>query len=325
MKEFITAFKAFTAELMARIAKKEIPISTVNGNKTGTDNGIPYDTAQQIIESASKYKKESSQYEKDETKIVVSKRVFKNFLRTVNSSLFLLEHMDTEGVTTLWINAVDYVTCRNSKRDRQSYFWGIISLSLLLGFVIFSFYKNIPQQSSNGGNIVFGIIFLIILLACIAYISNTATNNNSIKEADLRMSTTLNSQDLLEYGHDSKYIKDGEVLQKNFETLFFQQKTQIIFEQRMDYSALVNFAIQKNGRIGYLIRKNSPATITWKKLGHNTLSMLYSFDFIPVVILEESIIFDVAYIDRLVSQRQSNLEKLESISKTDNSDLQLFL
>ncbi|MEQ1664951.1 MAG: hypothetical protein ABL927_06200, partial [Bdellovibrionales bacterium] len=288
MKELLISLQGFARELMGKIEKNEIPVCSANGIKLSKVKGHSYEEAQQIEKKYLDYKRESQQYWRDETKIVLPKRMF---LKTMNSrfyNLFLFEHLNSEAKTRIDFGD----TVKDAAKKTPSLFLifilGIFSAVIFLVGICFliqpSFVAAIVDDGDRIISIALGIVFLyfsvILCLAC----RERFQKRKSIKLAKL-VFPKLTGPSFFSSSTDQSCHGDLDSYPWN---------TVMFFEQVPDYSEMAYKSISFKGKMGYLILKTSKVD-SWVST-EKEISIRYWGPLLPVIIMEETIIFDVSYL-----------------------------
>lgn len=323
MKRFISAFKEKQTELLGLIAKGKLYVSSVNGIPSGKE-GLTFDKTAEIYSKYKTYLKESGQVKKDETKIVVSKNLFLNFLAKnkfcnlflfgnlngESKTKFVMQEQKAENIRELYWDALD----PKGQRDN----WYLVFMALILfvvSVVIFSGFPQEPESEKLGlpGRIFVGSIFMFLSIVLL----NTFITEKKKFIKRQTEKVCIKNKDFFFWGHDANSNPDDK--------LYKLCEMSILFSNMPEYPNMIATAIALEGKIGYIIRRDCEIDIDFKNESLTCRGVV-----MPIIILKESVIFDVAYlqiIDGYVSLIRSilGIEPEKDIIPQIDLEPQMFL
>jgi hypothetical protein len=277
MKNLIEKIQEGQRLIFGQIQRNELPIGLANGIRFGEGN-MSQETANTIIDNYDSYKKESRRFTDDETKMVVSRRIFENILS--ETKFFLIENLDNEGKTLFRLNsAKDQRAIQNFEETLPKFLPSIIfTLISFLGVILCYMYSSKIWTS------ICGILFLIGLVR----IWSVSFDRKHIRRSQKRISS-FNGTDFFIGGHNRtlKLKKVNSLV----------QKATMNFHLPSDYKKLINLCLECKGKMGYVILRNGPVKIVVDYKQEVTIH--YFGAFVPAILLEETIIFNTLSLELL--------------------------
>lgn len=284
MNHFIRTFKQEQTNLLNQIKANGLPIGTVNGIPTA-EQGISFSEAQEIIKNEKAYLKESGQFKGDETKIVVSKKLFTKFLELNHElDIFLLSRLDGNAKTWLTMKSKKAKTIKNlevPKIDFDEWFLMVISFfgCSIFSLSLFGVLTFILTFTDKIACFVLAIVlFAFFFTRLSGVIKDRTEHKKAKKEKD-----TIQGKDFFMYGHDAddtRGVEQYEGCNMSFS-----------FPKMPDYQRMTSTAIPLDGKIGYIIRKDTPVDIDFNVHHLNCRGAV-----VPCLILKESIVFYIDYL-----------------------------
>lgn len=266
--------------MLALISRNQMSISSINGIPSGekaSDDSVSHEKALTIIKNQKAFLKESRRFNGDETKIVISKKLFCNFLKNKKEcNLFLITNA-YDSKTTVSFNpeagsTIEFI-------ESNFWDWAAVITFVFGTFITVGFFANeVGAQSLLG-------MGLFILCLIVRFLRNRLVGKKK---------NSLKAPDFLLGGHD--YPRDNLINKfSGFRKIIFS------FSNLPVYSEMITTSIKLEARIGYIFRR-SPANLLG--VGEDEFSfddlVCANINFpgpaIPVIILEHSIIFDTAYL-----------------------------
>lgn len=320
MKQLLLAIRELSATLMAKIAKNEVAIASAGGVKfiSGKD-ALSFEEAQKVQNNYLEYKKESSRFMADQTKIVVPKKVLFNILNKGLLNLYVVQPLDNKGETR-----VSFVKEVDGARDEMPHFFAsllvtcfLFAATFNLGQVIFSHtYLFVLHFESTEKFEAITISALVFLLSLVFFSTSGFSVRNRIIKARKKF-FDLNLKDLF-----SGSISEYDPRRLNL---------RLLFKQSIDYRQLLSKAIEFEGAVGHFILKKGPFInrgIEPRVNNSGKAILVYSGPYVPAIFLKHSVIFDVSFIDvfsedQLTAGCMSMIEFIEITSKVEN--LKYFL
>lgn len=294
MKKLLLLLRDLSSELLSKIEKKEMVISS---SKTipFVDNqikGVSDEEAVSILQNTKNYKKDTKEFSEDSSRIVLSKKVFLNFLRIFpETDLFLFRYLSSEKKT--WIHPRSH--CRRildrAKEDSDKIIRNIFfSAALLFASVFVGLLLGLKKDESNIYFFCF-IAFLILLFSAVFFYEFFRIKKVLKVRKEINTSSTI--EDIFFYGYDVEHLDESDSQQFPLEILFLPEKSPI---QSTDFIAkfISLKSTKKEAAVGYLLCKSGGRL----KAVERELLAIHSEDFISVVVLADSIIFPLDSVEK---------------------------
>jgi|SRR3989338_1013734 len=295
------------AELLATIGGKKIPISYSNGIALNAENGMSAEDAKTILKNKRAYIKESSRFEKDNTRIALSRRVFTNLLATSSlmkeHDLFLFQNISKDAMAKLpFSQRIKLNKATEDRNDLGWIIWGVtcclicMSSILLTGFWTGFNFSNYPVK------VLWGVsVSILFLVSAVFSYKALKRHQKEVLEA-IRFLWDITGTVIFYYGHDvaKDYDRNGAISKSN-EDIGDSLDMRMEFKNAYDYSSVVMDALNFDGKVGLLIRKNGETHINWS---NNAIT--YHGIIVPVIILEETVVFLKKYTDNMMKVIEVN-------------------
>ncbi len=279
MKHFIRIFKQEQTNLLNQIKANGLPVGSVNGIPLD-HHGLKYSEAQEIIKNEKAYLKESGQFKGDETKVVVSKKLFTKFLELNHDlNLFLLGRLDGNAKTWLTMERKKVEFAKSLVSPKKDLGMTIFLLLLSTGLCLLGYFVFKTDHGAGIILVLFGaIVLFFVFLGILFYTIALFIHKKAKKEKD-----SIQGKDFFMYGHDAddtRGVDEYDGLNVSFS-----------FTNMPDCQRLIATAFSLGGKIGFIIRKDTSVDIDFNAHYLNCRGPV-----IPCIILKESIIFDIYYL-----------------------------
>lgn len=328
MEKFLVAVQEHSKALMTKIEKNQIKIASDGGITFTTDKqALSFEEAQKVQGHYLEYKEESRQYWRDDTKIVVPLIILTHLLKKNFTNLFLLKLLNNRGEVSLTYpkeikDATDFVPSR--VHAIAALLFLLVSAGCLLVFVFNKhmdlnrlLFENSTYLWDFRDRVVGIVVSLVVLLFAIGvYLEFGFGNRNKI----------LNARKNVANLSGNALFTEGVSIQR------MNLNTRVLFSYFIDYSSLLAKAIEFQGHVGRFVLKNRPLThqhvCSTQSDKESILSVVYEGQYVPVVILKHSVIFDKSYLGAF-TENDIFLDLIEPYHFVANlftqEDLRLFL
>lgn len=273
MKQFLEKIKELHNSLLKTIRAGELEISSANGIPFGSGT-ISFENAKNITRNVASFKEEADKFSDDDTKIVLSKRFFKNVLQY--SKFFLFLHLNERTETRLLLKDADRKKITESTKYKDWLSPFIYIAIIIIASIIAIRYSFSPTNYSYV--IPSGIAILICLVLSIEVIKKNASIATARTAAQ-----DLTAVDFFRGGYDH-LSSEKKIKGYNF------QRVQLQLANIFDFKEIAANALALDGAIGYLIAKDYP--IEHQIHPDGTCTVRYSGNFVPVLILNEAVVID---------------------------------
>lgn len=296
MKKLLILLNDLSSDLVSKIEKKQIAINSskeipfINKNIKGVSD----EEASEILINSKKYRKSAKEFSEDSSKIVVSKKVFLNFLLLFKGvNLFLFKNLSLEKkahvrIKKSWQKVFSKATESSDKTILKILFIAFLIFTASLIVLLFLLKKNESLRY------ICWLIFFAALVCLCFYFYEFIRIKTVLKSREI-VDELFKVHNLFYYGYDvDRYDQLGSS-SLPLEVIFLPDSLPV---QSDDFiNKFISLKVDREASVGYLIHKEGASL----KLVEKYLEIHYLCTFISVIVLEDIIIFPSDSIEKMGS------------------------